>query len=255
MAAEPAFRPSEAPNAQPQTTVAISARVAIALLASAIGFLVLMHAAVQIAWFGFGRDHVLGLTPLFDLNRENNIPAWYSGTVFLITAAALASIAVSKRQAGDRFRRHWAVLAIIFVYLSFDELTRVHENWGNALNAPLAAWRDRAVLGGMLRNLWVLPAGLVATIVGLSYLRFLLHLPFPTRALFVMSGVTFVAAAVGMEMVGAAYSAAGGRYEPAFMVFVTIEEGLEMGSIALFLYSVLRYAADNVGVVHVRFTR
>jgi hypothetical protein len=55
---------------------------------------------------------------------------------------------------------------------------------------------------------------------------------------------------VGMEMLGAAYSAAGGRYHPGFMVFVTVEEGLEMTSIAVFLYAVLTYAARSIGTVH-----
>ena len=87
-------------------------------------------------------------------------------------------------------------------------------------------------------------------IVGLSYMRFLAHLARVTRTLFVASGVTFIGAAVGMEMICAGYSAAGGRYQPGFMVFVTIEEGLAMTSIAVFLYAVLTYAAESIGGVH-----
>jgi hypothetical protein len=71
--------------------------------------------------------------------------------------------------------------------------------------------------------------------------------------LFLTSGVAFVGAAVGMEMLGASYSAAGGRQQPGFMVFVTIEEGLEMSSIAVFLYAVLTYAARSIGGVHLAF--
>ena len=78
----------------------------------------------------------------------------------------LGAIAAAKVQARDPFRRHWVLLSLLFVYLSFDELTRMHENWGNVLNAPLASWRNREVLGGALRNLWVLPAALVAGVVG-----------------------------------------------------------------------------------------
>jgi len=107
-------------------------------------------------------------------------------------------------------------------------------------------------MGGVFRNLWVIPAGLIALVVGLSYLRFLVHLPSRTRALFVASGVAFVTAAVGMEMVGASYSAAGGRYKPGFMVLVTIEETLEMASIALFLYAVLTYAGTTLRTVLIR---
>jgi hypothetical protein len=73
-----------------------------------------------------------------------------------------------------------------------------------------------------------------------------------TRALFAVSGVAFVFAAVGMEMVGASYSAAGLRHAPQFMVVATIEEALEMISIALFFYAVVLYAGRNLGDIHVK---
>ena len=221
-------------------------------LAVVIVCLTLMHILVQVAFFAFGRDHLLGLTPLFDLNRENNIPTWYSGIVFFMAAAALAVVAAAKHQSSGLFARHWTLLAAIFLYLSLDELTRIHENWGPLLEQPLGHLRGATVMGGALRNLWVIPALLLAVAVGATYIRFLLHLPSRTRALFLVSGVAFVFAAVGMEMVGASYSAAGGRLEPGFMVLVTVEEAIEMASIALFLYAVLDYAGSTLSSVLVR---
>ena len=232
--------------------ITISPRAVARVLTAAILLLTAMHVFVQVAYFGFGHDNLLGLTALLDMNRETNVPTWYSVAVFLATAAALAVIAAARRQAGAPFARHWAVLAVIFVYLSLDELTRIHEKWGALLQQPLGHLRSAGVMGGVFRNLWVIPAGLIALVVGLSYLRFLVHLPSRTRALFVASGVAFVTAAVGMEMVGASYSAAGGRYKPGFMVLVTIEETLEMASIALFLYAVLTYAGTTLRTVLIR---
>ena len=235
-----------------RSTITISARFVARLLAAVMLFLLVMHIAVHVADFGFGHDHLMGLTALFDMNRENNVPTWYSGTVMLGAAGALAAVASAKVKTRDPFRRHWVLLTLLFFYLSFDELTRIHENWGNALNAPLAGWRDRHVLGGALRNLWVLPAALVAAVVGGFFLPFLRHLPAQTRTLFAASGAAFVGAAVGMEMVGASISAAGLRESPQFMVLATIEETLEMGSIAVFFYAVLQYAARHLGDVHVK---
>ena len=222
------------------------------LQAVAILCLTVMHILVQIAYFGFGRDHLLGLTPLLDMNGENNVPTWYSGIVLFLVAGALGVVAAAKHQAGAPFARHWAALALIFVYLSLDELTRIHEKWGPLLERPLGSLRDPAVMGGAMRNLWVIPAFLLAAVVGLAYIRFLLHLPSRTRNLFVASGTAFVLATVGMEMVGASLSAAGGRFTPGFMVLVTIEEVTEMASIALFLCAVLDYAASAVGTVLIR---
>jgi hypothetical protein len=222
------------------------------LQAAAILCLMLMHILVQIAYFGFGRDHLLGLTPLFDMNGENNVPTWYSGIVLLSVAGALGVVAAARHQAGAPFAMHWAALAFIFVYLSVDELTRIHEKWGPLLEQPLGRLRDPGVMGGALRNLWVIPAFLVAAVVGMAYIRFLRHLPSRTRKLFVASGIAFVFATIGMEMVGASYSAAGGRFTAGFMVLVTIEEVTEMASIALFLCAVLDYAASAIGTVLIR---
>jgi hypothetical protein len=221
--------------------------------AAAILSLTAIHVLVQIADFGFGRDHLLGLTPLFDLNQENNIPTWYSGIVLFTTAGALGIVAAANYHAGAPFARHWAVLAMIFVYMSLDELTRIHEKWGPLLEKPLGHLRDPQVMGGGLRNLWVIPAFLVAALVGLAYIRFLLHLPARTRNLFVASGVAFVFATIGMEMIGASLSAAGGRFTPVFMVVATIEEVTEMASIAVFLCAVLEYAGSTFGIASCRF--
>lgn len=221
--------------------------------AAAILSLTVIHVLVQVAYFGFGRDHLLGLTPLFDLNQEDNVPTWYSGIVLFTTAAAVGIVAAAKHQAGAPFARHWTVLAFIFLYMSLDELTRIHEKWGPLLQQPLGSLRDPQVMGGALRNLWVIPAFLLAAVIGLAYIRFLLHLPSRTRNLFVASGVAFVFATVGMEMVGASLSASGGRFTPGFMVLATIEEVTEMASIAVFLCAVLDYANSTVGTVRWRF--
>jgi hypothetical protein len=82
----------------------------------------------------------------------------------------------------------------------------------------------------MFRNLWVIPAGLLAMVVGLIYLRFLRHLQRETRRVFVISGILFIAGAVGMEMIGARFSSHGLRAGAWFAVLVTIEELLEWGA-------------------------
>jgi hypothetical protein len=234
-------------------TVTLSAAFVARFLAAAIVFLVTMHVCVYIVKFAVGHDHLMGLTPLFDLDRENNLPTWYSGTVFIATAAALGVIAAAKHQAGDRFAVHWTVLTVIFMYLSFDELTRMHERWGTALPDSFKAFRQQAVLGGVFGRLWTLPAWVLAIVVGVSYFRFLLHLPHRTRTLFLVSGTAFLSGAFGMEMIDASYLAAGGQDPRLRFVFVTLEEGLEMASIALFLCAVIRYGSKRVGRVQLAF--
>jgi hypothetical protein len=214
-----------------------------------IALLIVMHAVVQIAEFGFGRDHMMGLMPLFDMDREHNLPAWYSGSVLLLTALSLGAVAAGTYQSRMPFAGHWLMLALLFLYLSFDELTAVHEGWAVALNRSFGELRDRSVLFGALRHLWVLPALLFVALVGLASLRFLAHLPRQTRRLFILSGALFVIAAVGFEMLGAAFTAAIGRRSGGFEILVAAEEGLEMFSIALFLNTVLLHISQTFSAI------
>jgi hypothetical protein len=237
----------------PTHTVAICAGTVSRVLLVAVLSLVTMHAAVMVAKFGFGHDHLLGMTATFDLNIESNVPTWYSSAAFLVTAVTLGVVAAVKRRQRDAFAWHWTILAVMFVYLSLDEVSRLHEHWGVVLEQPLGFLRTARKAGGMFRNLWVIPAGLLAMVVGLIYLRFLRHLPGETRRLFVISGMLFIAGAVGMEMIGSRFSALGLRAGAWFAVLVTIEELLEMGSIVLFLHGVLRYAETTIGAVELRF--
>ena len=46
----------------------------------------------------------------------------------------------------------------MFVYLSLDEVSRLHEHWGVVLEQPLGFLRTVRTAGGMFRNLWVIPA-------------------------------------------------------------------------------------------------
>jgi hypothetical protein len=65
--------------------------------------------------------------------------------------------------------------------------------------------RSVEVFGGVFRNLWVIPAAVVAGGKGLTYVRFVCHLPVYTRNQFVLAGAIFVSATVGMEMAGAPF--------------------------------------------------
>ncbi len=62
---------------------------------------------------------------LFHLDRERNIPSYYSG-LKLISIAALAFCTFLLSPRKERFL--WGVFTIIFIALSFDEISELHEN-------------------------------------------------------------------------------------------------------------------------------
>ena len=136
------------------------------------------------------------------------------------------------------------VLALGFVILSVDEASSLHET----LMKPIGV----SVAGDLFYFKWLGPGIVVVALVGLSYLPFLLALPRRLGALFLASGIVFVAGAVGAEWIGSEMS----RDRPdahatwAYQIEVIVEEGLEMTGIALFIYALLLYIA-RVGLHYV----
>ncbi len=84
--------------------------------------LLTIDTALLILHFIFG----LGFSfDLLHLDRERNIPSYYSG-LKLISIAALAFSILLLSARKERFL--WSAFTIIFIALSFDEISELHEN-------------------------------------------------------------------------------------------------------------------------------
>jgi hypothetical protein len=214
---------------RPRTVARWSAALILALLALSV-------AGQMMKYFG-GHDRVFGLIRLFYLDEETNVPSLYSALQLLVVAGVLWLIAKFKRKSGGSFVRHWQALALIFGYLALDEAVSLHERLSDPVQAALH-------LTGALTFSWVVVFAPIVVLFALSYLRFLWYLPPRTRRLVALAGTAFVGAALGFEPLEAAWLAER-QWVVGFglTVLVTLEEGTEMASIALFLYALLDYAA------------
>ena len=208
-----------------------------------VAFLIVANLAVQILKFGFGYEYILGLYNVFDFNTEGNMPTFYSATALLISAALLAVIAREKFVNGDAYRLHWAILSAIFVFLSLDEASSLHETFVIVMQPSLD-------LQGIFFFAWVIPYGILLVIFAVMYLRFVRALPTRTGRLFIISAAVFLSGAVGMEMAGSATVSALGGWETGFyhlyhVILYSIEEPLEMVGIVIFIYSLLDYLSNE----------
>jgi hypothetical protein len=181
------------------------------------------------------------LTKRLDLDAEQAVPAWFSSIDLFFCALLIATIAGQER--GSRFVRHWWVLAAGFVVMSIDESVSLHE----VLNEKLDG-----VLGTGPKLVWGIPAIVLCAFIGLAFVRFLRHLPRKYAAMFLIAGATFVFAAAGLEQVGGAIlDAHGGIENPRssvnfpYVAETTVEETLEMLSVALFAYALASYAGER----------
>ena len=131
------------------------------------------------------------------------------------------------------FWRHWVALVCIAAFMSLDETAVIHEMLGRPTRYLLS-------LDGALYFSWILPVGIVGLILLVGFARFLWNLPDRTRRLFLFSGLTFVAGAMGMEAVSALHWSRSGD-SIANGLATTAEELLEMAGILLFLKALLEY--------------
>ena len=209
------------------------AKVAKVLWAVA-GVLLLLSIAGQFAKYFLGKRHLFGLIEEFNVDEENNIPTYFATVLLLLSASLLALIASAKAKTGDSFTRHWMVLSGIFLFLSIDEAASLHER----LMSPI---RDLLGVGGWLRFAWVIPGMIFVAVFALSYLKFLFHLPKRPRLLFVLAGCLYVDGAIGLEMIGGHHAEFYRVKSFTYGVITTIEEGLEMSGIIVFIYALLVY--------------
>ncbi len=72
-----------------------------------------------------------------------------------------------------------------------------------------------------------------------------MSLPKKIMILFIVSGTTFVAGAIGFEMLCGRHHALYGKNDLVYSIFYTCEEFLEMLGIVIFIYTLLLYIASQ----------
>ena len=225
-------------------------RVAVPLKATAytLTLIALVFAVGTLGGFlyksAFGLTRSSGIVRLLDVDDEASIPMWFSSVLFLVGSGLLAAIGASKRASGRPGALQWYGLAAIFLGLSIDEATMIHEMVETVM--------DRAFdVDDPLRVLWVIPYTAFAGAVLLAYRGFLRDLPARTRWLMLAAGAVYVAGAVGVEVVGISYLRTQEPPGLAYVVAAIGEELLEMGGLILFVYALLDYIHRHVGEVKV----
>jgi hypothetical protein len=175
----------------------------------------------------------------FNLDNEFNFPTVFSFLQLILSSVLLW--ALSRIYRGDTLgsASGWGGLSLIFAGLALDEILGFHEQTTGFLRRSLH-------LQGVLYFGWIIPGFLFCVLIALYFRNFLLRLPAPLRRDVMTTGALFVLGAIGGDMVsGYLVSGNGSPDKFAVMVETFFEEGLEMVSIALFNFLLLRHLLDR----------
>lgn len=209
-------------------------------------FLVLLaaNAAVWLAGNNFGLIPVRGeIAVFFGFDHEWNVPTWFS--VLLLVQASLLCL-MSHRRGSARF--FWGLLAVVFVVLSADELTSLHEK----LIVPV---RESLGVSGLLHFAWIIPGALFVLILAALGANWLRSLPDRTRRGFMVAAVMYLSGVLLLEAVGGWYYASDpARFDTVYWLITTVEESLEMLGLIVFGYYAALHLVNEHGLRSIRIT-
>jgi hypothetical protein len=214
------------------------ARLVRALAAIAV-LLSLAHVVLLVVRTSTGHDTIYGLVRLFDLDREQSIPSFFSGCLFLLNALLFFLIARSApRSASSAI---WPVLPALFLFLAYDELFGIHEGLTKPLRAALHT-------SGLLFYAWVVVYVPAVVLLVFAFLPVWRRLDRPVRAWLGLAAGTFLLGAVGIEMVGGAYrETVANNRDLTYGLLVTIEESLEMAGLIMLTHALLSLLKKQAG--------
>lgn len=193
---------------------------------------------------GLAQNWIRTIFRAFDFNTESNFPTFFSSLVLLSNAVFLYLIS---RHRAVKYGRLWLFLALVFTFLSLDEMLHIHEHLVNPM-------RYLFNTSGYLYFAWVIPYALFVLVLGVMCYKLLFHyLPKRTRNLFILAGTLFLFGAIGMELFGAKHAEIYGEGTLSYFYMYTIEETLEMLGSCLFCYALLDYIQSTIKSVEVQF--
>jgi hypothetical protein len=184
-----------------------------------------------------GDGHLWGFVPEFNLDREMNVPTWFSSALLLFIAALLRNLAAVSKPENARFVRLWKGLAAGFLFLSIDEIAAIHEMTVDPLRRLFHA-------GGLFYFSWVILGIAIVAVLAIVCAKSIWFLPPGIRTLFFVAAFIFLSGALGLEMIGGSLVEGSGSSSIAYALTANAEEFLEMCGEVLFIKGLFLMAEE-----------
>ncbi|WP_017733449.1 hypothetical protein [Nafulsella turpanensis] len=203
--------------------------------------LVVLNLLAIFTWLEGGYEQALGLVPGFNMDKEANIPTFFSGLILLTAGGLFGLIAWYKKKYLEPNVLHWALLAGVFICMALDEVASFHEH----LILPL---RNSLNLSGIFYYSWVLVGMAFLLAFAALYLKFFFSLPARFRWGFFLAGCVYVAGALGMELIGGFFAEQDGLINLRYALITTVEETMELIGIILLIKFLLIYLQEQTDI-------
>jgi len=226
-------------------TVSIQPRLLCSVLSITAILLVGISFLLQVMKFHYGYN-IRKYQMFLDVSLEQNLPTFFSTLLMFIICVYLLFIALLKRKTADRYTTKWFVLCLGFFYMSFDEGFHVHEALVGIIRPML--WDGQL---GIFYYAWVIPGIFMVLLLFIYFFSLLQSLPETTKWLFVISAAVYLSGAIGMELIGGYYDELHGWNNLLYNTLSTVEEGLEMAGLILYVYALLHYQRNTIGIIQV----
>lgn len=235
-------RPSKRNENKPSEEVlAVSPSLLVRTLFQITGVLLVLNLLAIFIWLVGGYEQALGFVPGFYMDKEANVPTFFSSILLLIASGLFGLIARSSKQQEEPFFLRWALLSAIFLYMALDEVASFHEH----LIMPL---RSSLQLSGIFYYSWVVPAMVFLLAFAAYYLKFFFALSAKFQTGFLMAAFIYIFGALGMELVGGYYAEQHGLENWTYALITSIEESLELLGILLLIKYLLKYLQENTWI-------
>jgi len=182
---------------------------------------------VLASWLGVWLVHTLVATlpasalDFFHVNREANLPTWWSAAM-LLGVAGLA--AAAGRLDVPTARPPWALVAVAALYFSLDEAAGIHE---------LLAYLVPASDADFSPFLWLIPGSVLAAAGAVLLVLVGRRLPPRPRRGLLVGLALYLAGAVGIEVISGRLRDAFGIESAPYDLATVVEEGMEMAACVL----------------------
>lgn len=224
----------------------INPKKVIRFLYLSIAFLSILHIGNLLLYYWIGDPAKFDFIRLIDFDYEENLPTTFSSLLFFINSLLLFLIWKHEKSQQGKDAMGWLGLSMVFLYLGFDESSKIHENLGDLLEMYIEA-------EGYLYFPWSIAYLSIFLVLVILYLPFFLRLDRSTKIRFVTAAVVFVTGAAGFDIISANEAYENGTETILYSVLYTIEELMEMMGLVLFIRALLNLV--NKRGIHFTFSQ